>query len=170
MAEKDGSAPGSGVWGGGPSTFVEEVGRGPKRLRFLLRAGFSRKGLWCFPCSLSPFPRTLEWRLLGCLPVVFWKCSPAGFPGAGDGALICSIFQFLCCEYFHRGQFQASHVTSLSWAGMCLASYWAGSLWLQHTSGPRGAGRVPAVCHPHASHVPAGPQPEALGLQCFSGS
>lgn len=42
---------------------------------------------------------------------------------AGDGVLICSIFQFLCCEYFHQGQCQASHVISLSWAGMCPDSY-----------------------------------------------
>ena len=116
-------APGSGVCRGAPSTFVEEEGRGPERLRFPLWAGFSWKGLWCFPCSLGPFPRTLEWRLLGHLPIMFQKCSPAGFPRAGDGVLICSIFQFLCCEYFHQGQFQASHVISLSWAGMCPDSY-----------------------------------------------
>lgn len=55
MAEKDGSAPGSGVWGGGPSTFVEEAGRGPKRLRFPLLGRFLREGTVVFFLQFGSF-------------------------------------------------------------------------------------------------------------------
>lgn len=85
MAEKDGSAPGSGVWGGGLSTFVEEVGRGPKRLRFPLQAGFSRKGLWCFPCSLSPFCEPWSGGCWGVCPLCSGNVHQLASPGQGTG-------------------------------------------------------------------------------------